>query len=543
MKKLFFIVFLLLFFTFSFAQDSLIQRKANSFLQIPITRFDYNELSKNQSDSIHNGLKPLHYFELNPTTILSTHHQLKLNKKSWLGRKLFNENFFVINGQDYFITIDPVVDLRLGKDNITSDKIIFQNTRGIKVEGSIGKQVSFSSTVAENYGRFPKFSDRYAWINYPHIVPGFGLNKSEDKNFVDYPYADGYVAYRPSKYFFFELGHKNHFIGQGVRSLFLSDNAGVYPYFMVSANFWKVKYTTFWTAYQDLRPEAYNNGAYRKKYSAVHYIDWHALPKLHIGFFETVVWYNENRRGFDVNFLNPLIFFKTVEYQSGSNASNTILGLSADYKLPYNLQIYSQFVLDEMTIKKFFGDSGYWANKFGYQAGIKYYDAFTVPNLFLRVEYNTVRPYTFSHNNPTTIYGHNFQALAHPWGANFKEIIFELQYRKNRLYTHNTFIMGKKGFDYPNDDYAYGGNIFNYIRPENKTDKMQTLQGNLANMIFNQFEVGYILNPATNLKVFSGFVYRKTGIDTETSLIKNETSQFFYFGLKTHLWNDKFDLF
>ena len=541
MKNIFLFIFLTVTLQIIYAQEDLIEKKSNSQLKIPFTRFEYNELESQLPDTVHTALKPWHYFEINHQIIEKKYRSLNLNKKTWLGRKIFDEHLFPIVGPDYWITIDPVVDVRLGKDNLTTD-YVFQNTRAIRVEGALGQKFSFSSTIAENYARFPAFFNRYAWNTYPAIVPGYGLNKSEDLKYIDYPYADGYIAYKPGKFFFFELGHGKHFIGEGYHSLLLSDNATNYPYFKVEATFWHVKYTTMWTAYQDLRPEYEQDGVYKKKFSAIHYISWNATKKLNLGFFESVIWYNANRRGFDVNFLNPLIFFKTAEYEAGSNASNTVVGLTARYKLPHKIDIYGQFVLDEMTVDKFFGEKGYWGNKFGYQIGVKYHDAFKVPNLFMRLEYNQVRPYTYAHGTITN-YAHNYQALAHPWGANFKEALFEIQYRKKRLFAHNTFIIGQKGFDYPNNPVAYGGDVFQYIRPEDKSNEVYLLQGNLGKILLNQFEAGYILNPATNLKVFGGFIYRKTSIDQEIKTVKNETDKYIYFGIKTHLWNDHFDVF
>ncbi len=538
MKKLFlFIVVIVL--QSGFSQENIVHKKLKSQLKIPFNRFIYNQIDEN--DSLYDGLKPIHFFEIS-NKIEEKYRNLKLNKKSWFGRKLFDEHFFAINKDDYFITIDPVIDLQLGKDNLSQYKYQFQNTRGIRVEGALGKQFSFSSTLLENWARFPKFLDRYAWIHHPPTIPGYGLNKSEDRKFEDYPYAEGYIAYKPSKYFFFELGHGKHFIGNGYRSLLLSDNAPNYPYFKVEATFWKVKYTTFWTAYQDISDEYKSNGVYKKKFSATHYIDWHALPKLHLGFFETVIWYNENKRGFDVNFLNPLIFFKTVEYEAGSNASNTILGLDGSYKLPYNLKIYGQLVIDEMTTGKFFGESGYWANKFGYQLGIKSYKPFNINNLFTRLEYNTVRPYTYAHGKRIVNYSHDYQSLAHPFGANFKEMLFEIQYRYKRWYATNLFISAKKGFDF-DDTYHYGGDINAYIFNTDRGDSHHTLQGNQATLMQNNLEAGYIINPATNLKIFGGIIYRKTNIDQEIRLIKNETTKYFYFGIRTYLWDNHNSLF
>jgi hypothetical protein len=542
MKKIF-LLLILFAFQLTWAQDKMIQKKSKSFLKIPFTHFDYNELSGKLDDSVHTGIKALHFFEIDNNIITNRYNNLNLHKKSWFGRKLFDEHFFSILGDDYSITIDPVVDLRLGKDNLTTDKTIYQNTRALRVSGSIGKQFSFSATIAENMARFPLFLDRYAWANRPAIIPGHGLNKSENKAFVDYPYADGYFAYKPGKYFMFEVGHGKHFIGEGYRSLFLSDNASVYPYFKVDATFWHVKYTTMWTAYQDMRPEVTVDGVFKKKFSAIHYIDWNATPKLNIGFFESVVWYNTNRRGFDVNFLNPLIFFKTAEYEAGSNGSNTVVGLSAHYKTPYHFKIYGQFLLDEMQVNNFFKKPDHWANKFGYQIGVKYPDAFKVPNLFLRLEYNSVRPFTYGHNTQIANYGHNYQSLAHPWGANFKETVFEVQYRKNRIYVHNTLSVGQKGFDFPNDTIAYGGDIYHYHERTDGVTEYKILNGNLGKILINQFEAGYIVNPATNLKLFGGMIYRDTKIDQEIKTVKNETSKYIYFGIKTHLWNDHFDVF
>jgi hypothetical protein len=45
-----------------------------------------------------------------------------------------------------------------------------------------------------------------------------------------------------------------------------------------------------------------------------------------------------------------------------------------------------------------------WKNKYGYQLGVKYYNAFKVDNLQLQLEYNHVRPYVYSHSMPITNY-------------------------------------------------------------------------------------------------------------------------------------------
>ena len=36
---------------------------------------------------------------------------------SWFGRKLFNEHLVEIQGKDYWFTVDPILDLQVGKDS------------------------------------------------------------------------------------------------------------------------------------------------------------------------------------------------------------------------------------------------------------------------------------------------------------------------------------------------------------------------------------------------------------------------------------------
>ena len=89
-----------------------------------------------------------------------------------------------------------------------------------------------------------------------------------------------------------------------------------------------------------------------------------------------------------------------------------------------------------------------WKNKFGYQLGVKYYNAFKVDNLLLQFEYNRVRPYTYSHNTIVLNYGHNNQPMAHLWGANFSEAIFIGRYHYKRWFADAKFIFGTRGFDF-----------------------------------------------------------------------------------------------
>jgi hypothetical protein len=69
-----------------------------------------------------------------------------------------------------------------------------------------------------------------------------------------------------------------------------------------------------------------------------------------------------------------------------------------------------EFLLDEFSLGDIKVVIIVGKNKYGYQLGVKYYNAFHIDNLLLQLEYNHVRPYMYS--VPITNYGHNNQV----WG-------------------------------------------------------------------------------------------------------------------------------
>ena len=316
-----------------------------SELNIPYTNVEYNKYDYflNQANNVHTSVKPYIYSEVNKTVDLDAlKDQYFEQKTSWFGRKLLNEHMGYVKGKDYWFTIDPGIDVQVGNDNKGTKT--YNNTRSIHINGVIGKNLSFSTSFYESQGRFADYVNRYAESirpdgGNPAIVPGRGIAKDFNGNAYDYPVAEAYISYTPSKHFNFQFGRGKNFIGDGYRSLFLSDVASPYPFFKISTTFWKVKYTNFLMWMQDVRPELTVDGAYKQKFMAMHYLDWNVSKKLNLGFFETVIWDDTNNRGLDVNYLNPLIFYNSIEFSTGSRAGNTLLGVSLKYTILFPIFI------------------------------------------------------------------------------------------------------------------------------------------------------------------------------------------------------------
>jgi hypothetical protein len=131
---------------------------------------------------------------------------------------------------------------------------------------------------------------------------------------------------------------------------------------------------------------------------------------------------------FEWSYLNPIIFYRAIEQQFGSS-DNVILGVDFKWNALKGVSVYGQFVLDEFLLDNLKEGNGWWANKYGIQAGVKYFNAFGVSNLDLQAETNIVRPYTYSHNTSYGSYTGYLQPIAHPLGANFKEVIGIVRYQ------------------------------------------------------------------------------------------------------------------
>lgn len=520
-----------------------------SRINLPFTHQNYalfdawlNQVGTNN----HTASKPYTYQDVQKYFNLKNHNQqLMKEASSWLAKKWWNENMVTIQGDGYWFTLDPIADLSVGKDFNSDVSYTYQNTRGLRIQGALGKNLSFTTNIYESQGRFADYYNQLANSlrpsgGNPAIIPGIGIAKEFKTDAYDMPLAEANIIFSPSKFIDLELGYNRNFIGDGYRSLLLSDGASPYPFVKINTNFWKIKYTNLYTWLKDVRDEVTEDRTYATKFMAAHYLSWNATKRLNIGLFESVVWANTNDRGFDMSFVNPIIFYRAVEFSSSSRSGNALLGLTAKYKYNNSINFYGQFLIDEFSFGEVSGVSGSWKNKFGFQLGAKYYNAFNIDNLTLQMEYNAVRPYTYAHSEVITNYGHNNQSLGHNWGANQKEVVLLGHYNKKRWFGFAKLIYGIRGFDFntSENNFNYGGNIYIDYDENRPFDSGVAIgQGNKTNLLIADLQAGYIINPTTNLKVFGNFVFRNFDPTLGTENMKKSTTTWLSLGFRTDLFN------
>lgn len=519
-----------------------------SGLNIPLSHEVYNRFTTRMDKigtNAHTASKPYRYTEVQPYYDFKEENEaLFYDKKTWFGKKLFNENTFQIQGEDYWFTFDIAADLQVGRD-FEESLTTYNNTRAGIFQGGLGKRLNFYTVIYESQGKFAGYYNDLANElgregSSQVLIPGRGIGEPYRDGF-DYPVVEGYLTYEASDFLDIQFGRGNNFIGDGYRSLFMSDNASPNAYVKMNTSFWKFKYTNIWSSLRNPNTLT-DGGAFLTKYMATHYLSYNVNKRLNIGLFESVLFESEPNRGFDWNFINPILFYNMVEYTTGSRSGKSLIGLSYKYKWTDQINTYGQWLIDEFSLDDVTAGNNSWKNKFGFQLGVKYADAFKVDNLFFQLEYNQVRPYTYSHNTLNLHYTNDNQSMAHLWGANFRELLLISRYKKDRWYGHAKFIFGERGFETNADsDPFYGSDLLGDERLRIGDDGIEIGQGNKANSYYGELEVGFIMNPTTNLKVYLNLIHRKFDIAQDNAINFDRNTTWVNLGFRTDIFNWYYD--
>jgi|JI6StandDraft_1071083.scaffolds.fasta_scaffold10852_2 hypothetical protein len=426
-------------------------------------------------------------------------------------------NFISVKVPHFALAVNPAIQIKLGgslaDEASKKDKFKFLTSKGFEIRGQVDDIFGFYALFLSEQGNFPNYVQDY--IRQAGTPPGAGYWKNYKKNGYDYFLAKGYVTITPTKHFHMQFGYDNNFIGDGIRSMFLSDFGANYLFLKLNTNVWKFNYQNIFAEMTKSYKQTGADKLLTKKYMAMHHLSINLTKNVNIGVFESVVFRRENT--FELQYLNPIIFYRSIEQALGS-PDNAFIGFDFKINIPKHVQMYGQLLLDEFNFKKEFSTPGkskvyslfhprkWWGNKFAAQFGIKYIDAFGVDHLDLQLEANMARPYTYSHYDTITSWTHYNQPLAHPLGANFKEIIFQVKYQPiQKLFLSSRFIYDNKGED--DDTTNWGGNPLKVYGTFEREFGNTTAQGVNAKTFYVDFVATY--EPWHNIFVDFSYVYRK----------------------------------
>lgn len=450
------------------------------------------------------------------------------------------------------IKIDPLIDLYAGVE-VKGNGITGGGGLGLKTAVDAGKSFSAGGYVRFNQTSLPAALNEK--VKATRVLPAMGYaHRSALGGYYSWDGA-GWINYNFLRHFNVEAGMGRNFWGDGYRSFFISDGSFSYPYIKITTSVWKIKYVNLYAQMKDMRMTSSGRwDQMRTKYGSFHFLSWDIHKRVNIGFFEAIIWQagdSVSKRGFDVNYINPLIFYRPVEFAIGS-PDNSLMGVSLKVKVGRKNFFYGQFLMDDIIIGEFssgsvnrirqwFGSAdsgdvyGYWTNKQAWQLGFSAYDIFGLKGMGVQAEYNAARPYTYSHRLSNVNYAHYNEPLAHPAGANFSEFLFFIRYHHKRWYSEVQFMWLQQGLD--SAGTHFGADIFqstfdSYF-PELDNVPVQQYynsigQGIRSLTLYGALRAACIINPAVNLRAEAELSFRKQKVAASDSW-----GLFFMVGIRT----------
>ena len=496
------------------------------------TKYKLDKKINSENTFTHTGFKPILKSQIgfNTDSLIKEYGRdsamLSGMKHPVWWKKLRTEDLLIVDEKDFYLTINPLINYAKGSDNLDSSLSI--NTRGVSIKGNITKQLSFKTDFYENQAFFPNYIHDYSKAH--RVVPGQGRLRGFKGSGFDFANASGSLSFTPVKWLNFDLGHGKHFIGEGYRSLLLSDNAYNYPYFKITTNFKKFQYVYMLTSFQRASNADTRLLTYQRTHGSFLFMNYIFNQYIQVGLFEGLIAQtadSTSNNNFTAGYFNPIILGKSIQYGFRDN-NNVLLGLTAKIKISKGIQTYGQFMFDDDVDKKY-----------GYQAGVKFFNLFTLKNLYFQSEYNWVRPYSYSHTNQYQNYSFYNQPLAHTVGTGFAEFVGILQYRINDF----IFYFKANHITTATDESIEGGRT-NYGVDIFKPDETATLtpisssdigNGNKTERIYYNVRLSYLINPVSNFQIYFEYTHRQEIIGANTD------TEFYFFGIRTQLNNHYYD--
>ena len=440
---------------------------------------------------------------------------------------LFKKYLFELEGDDYSLRITPMVDFSLGRDlSDTTSPHLFQNTRGFYVEGTLMKNFSFSTSFYENQGRYAVYQSKYykmfgefypsggSYSQQNAVIPGAARTKSFKGNGFDYAYAIGSLSYRPLPYLRITAGNNQQFVGDGHRSILLSDNSIPVPYYRVDLSMGnKFSFTYMRARLMNLLRRPFTSSAesyYEAKGYSVNYLTYKPTENINISLFDGALWNRGDsligRNAHPLNY-SPVPLVSSLILK-GKNESSALTGLNVGVQLGMRHHLYGQVAIYDLNTEKL-----------AFQIGYRGYRFFDLNDLMLQVEFNSIPSGFYLNANPRLNYVNFNLPLGHVKGDGFNEIVFRGSYEWKRLYIEENLVY-----------YS----LQNYD-PKSLLPYYHTFDRQNYSVFYSNTEVGYRFNRKINLCFFGSMTIRSQ------SGFEDSSASIFQVGLRTSFINHYVD--
>lgn len=499
---------------------------------IPLNRDIYYDIDRNGAalgSTMHTGLRPIIESRADLHNVMG-HRRDTIPQYYWITEKLFKEHLVQVKEGGFHLVVDPAFRFEVGLDyreasDYVEDAVLQQNSRGFRIAADLGPTVSFQSMFMENQATPPDYLFYYSQQH--GVMPGQGRIKNFNQRGLDFAWATGNVSWTPRPWINAQLGQGRHFVGNGYRSVLLSDNASPYPYVKLSAqtNNKRFQYTAIFAKLQQVaRADRLPTGDageslfWWKRATFLHLSA--NLGPLQLAVFEGTMWKTINKDGvmpFNAMQLNPVPGLNTAV--NGFEGRNTqLLGVDAKYRVTDRVFAYGQYALT---------DPG--RARYAWQAGLQWFDLLR-KDLHLLAEYNQATPFAYTKEDPRMSWTHDNQPMASPLGTGYTELVVRADYGiRQRIWFQGELSWMEHPWGTAMAEVA-GGDIFGPTQPTGE-------EGRTYRRLFAGANASYRLNQMYNMQLTLGYSMR----DLQPG-VPGRDSGYFFLAFHTGLFNRYYDL-
>jgi hypothetical protein len=488
---------------------------------------------------LNSGKKSIETFYPANESQLNLHDLIKDTTKQYLNLSeyLFKHPVFQLNKEGASLMFHPFLHISKGMDNFDSTETsfpLFRNTRGVFVEGQYNK-IAFNFAFAENQAGFQDYESSYfnsrgeLYVRFEGyslqnaVIPGGSRTKPFKEGAYDYAFSFGNIRFAFSKKVELELGNNQHFIGNGYRSLLLSDNASYAPYVRFN---WQIhpkwRYQILYKKQLNLirKPITYAvESSYETKIFAASYLTYKPIESLSISLFSGGNQLRDDslvKKSFHPEQILPLPLFQNDLLLNNSSSINGITGLNIDYARE-RTRWYGQIVVDK------FGKQLLIAH----QLGCYIKNPKKINNTLLQIEWNSVPQNFYASSDHKLSYSHFNLPSAHPKGNNFNELFLKLGTE-----FYKRFYVSAKSSTY----FTKGGTLNQQFEANSIFTSVKPSLIKNGYTVVGALEVGWRFN-----KLYNGIVYVTYGGRAVEYGKLHPTNNYLLIGLKTSLINEYFD--
>lgn len=365
---------------------------------------------------------------------------------------------------------------------------------GFRLFGTLGNSLGYNMQVTNGVLFAGERDVALSDMKYAQNIKFAVLNSDLD-------YTESHIRYQHD-WFYAGIGRESRLTGAGYKQrLIMSNNPPAFDALTIGARIKGFEYKFMHASLLSL-PQTYfgwetgPNVSFVPKYMVTHRLS--VRPSWgEISFWENIIYTD---RFYDLGYLNPLSFLKSVEH-SLRDRDNSGMGLDATVRIVDGIQIKGTYFLDDIIFSKI-GD-GFWGNKAAWNLGLMW-----SPNIPIDfgVEYTRVEPFTFSHfnvQNSMTHDGYIVSSYLQPnsdrvtvfgnywWGSRYP-LEIAVSYQR-----HGRNVFDEEGELIKN----VGGSVLQTHRPGDPVDNYIFLDGDVEYITSLNLKTGYEFIRGFNIMV------------------------------------------